>query len=68
MESIIQVFRMNEISIKTRIKIMMKLGAALNWKYGSNCTEELIIELILALDPSMYDELKKDERYCRYMK
>lgn len=68
MESIIQIFRMNELSIETRIGIMKKLGAAINRQYGSNCTEELIIELILALDPEKEPGLRRDKRYAMYMK
>lgn len=68
MESIIQIFRMSELSIETRISIMKKLGAAINRQYGSNLTEELIIELILALDPEREPELREDEHYGIYMK
>lgn len=68
MESIIQIFRMSELSIETRISIMKKLGAAINYQYASNCTEELIIELILALDPGKEHELREDEHYAMYMK
>jgi protein-tyrosine-phosphatase len=47
---------------------MKKLGIAINHQYAANCTEELVIELILALDPEKEPELRKDEHYGRYMK
>jgi hypothetical protein len=68
MESIIQIFRMDDLSIETRISIMKKLGTAINYQYAANCTEELIIELILALAPEKEDELRADEHYGLYMK
>lgn len=67
MESIIQIFRMDELSIETRISIMKKLGWAINHQYASNCTEELVIELILALDPEKEPELRADKHYSMYM-
>ena len=51
MESIIQIFRMSELSVETRIKIIKKLGIAINNQLGSNITEPLVVELVLALDP-----------------
>lgn len=67
MESIIQIFRMSELSVNVRISIMKKLGMAINHQFASNCTEELVIELILALDPEKEAELKSDEHYGIYM-
>ncbi len=64
MESIIQVFRMTELSVETRIKIIKKLGTAINFEYGSNMTEGLVIELVLALDPE--NEIVNDEHYKAY--
>lgn len=52
MESIIQVFRMKEVSAKARIKIMIKLGIAIDCQYSSNITGELVKELVLQLDPN----------------
>lgn len=68
MESIIQIFRMSELSVETRIKIMKKLGTAINYQYAANCTEELVIELILALAPEKESELRADDHYGIYMK
>lgn len=66
MESLIQVFRMNELRVRTRIKIMKKLGAAINHQFCANCTEELVIELCLALDPEC--GIEKEEHYKHYYK
>lgn len=61
MESIIQIFRMDELSIETRIKIMKTLGTAINYQFGANATEPLVYELVLALDPE--HEIANDEKY-----
>lgn len=58
MESIIQVFRMSELSIETRIKVIKKLGCAINYQFASNCTDELVVELCLALNPGREKELR----------
>lgn len=68
MDSIIQIFRMSELSVGTRISIMKKLGKAINYQHAANCTEELVIELILALDPEKEPELREDKQYAMYMK
>jgi len=57
---------MTELSIETRIKIIKKLGMAINVQFQSNCTEELVIELVLALDPGKEAELMT-EHYGKYM-
>jgi len=64
MESIIQIFRMSELSVETRIKIIIKLGIAMNNQMGMNITEALIYELVLALDPE--NEIQNDEHYKRH--
>lgn len=63
MESIIQVFRMNELSITTRVRVIKALGNAINNKTCMNVTDELVVELILALDPELESDLKNDDRY-----
>jgi hypothetical protein len=52
MEALIQVFRMNEIDPKKRANVIIKLGNALNYEYGSNVTEPLVYELVNILDPT----------------
>ena len=64
MESLIEVFRMNEISIQTRIKIIKELGKAINHSMSANCTEPLVYELVLALDPE--NPIKDDKYYTMY--
>ena len=51
MQSLIEVFRMSEITPKTRVKIIIQLGQAINAKYGMNITEPLVYELVKQLDP-----------------
>ena len=65
MEAIIQVFRMTEVSAKSRIKIIKHLGSIINYKMASNVTEPLVYELVMALDPD--DEIKDDENYTRHL-
>ena len=65
MESIIQIFRMSELSVSTRIKIIMKLGEAINYQFGSYVTEGLVYELVLALDPD--NEIVNNKRYTRHI-
>lgn len=52
MESLIQVFRMEEVSIATRIKIIKELGRVINAQFSANITEPIVRELVLALDPN----------------
>lgn len=50
MGDLIDVFRMTEVSKETRVKIIIKLGAAINLEYGMNITEDLVEELIASLN------------------
>jgi hypothetical protein len=52
MNELIAVFRMIEISIDTRIRIMKKLGEALDNQYGMNFTGEIVKELTEQLEAS----------------
>lgn len=52
MQSLIEVFRMTEVSIKVRCELLIKLGRAINDQYGGNYTEPLVLELIRTLDPN----------------
>lgn len=49
--SLIEVFKMKEISAKTRAKIIIKLGEAIDHQYGMNITPPLVYELVKELDP-----------------
>jgi hypothetical protein len=51
MKELIEVFRMVEIEPKTRARIIIKLGRAINDKMGMNLTEPLVYELVNLLDP-----------------
>jgi len=51
MQSLIEVFRMSEITPKTRVKIIIQLGKAINADHGMNITEPLVYELVKQLDP-----------------
>ena len=64
MNDLIAVFRMNELSVETRIEIIKKLGVLINAQYSSNITEPLVIELVLALDPN--NDIEQDNHYGWY--
>lgn len=61
MKELIDVFRMDELSAKTRVKVIIKLGAAINYQYASNITEPLVFELVSMLDST--DPILQDERF-----
>ena len=50
MKELIDVFRMSEISIDTRIKIIKALGLAINNQVCTNITEDLVRELVTELE------------------
>lgn len=64
MKELIDVFRMNEIDPKTRARIIIKLGKAINYEYAANLTEGIVFELVSILDPD--NEILKDERYSNH--
>ena len=59
MEELMNIFRMTEISVSARIRLLKKVGHLVNYQYSSNVTEPIIIELIMILDPN-YDFSKDD--------
>ena len=61
MKSIIDVFRMEEVSKETRAKIIVKLGRAINDQYAMNITEPLVYELVSILDPA--NNILTDKHY-----
>ena len=65
MRSIIEVFRMTEISKNTRANIIVKLGRAINDQYAMNVTEPLVAELVYQLNPE--HEILKDEHYLKHV-
>ena len=50
MEEMMSVFRATELSKEVRIKIIKKLGRALNMQYAMNWTDEIVDELVKALE------------------
>ena len=61
MDSIIAVFRMNEVDPKTRASVIIKLGQAINYQFASNVTEPLVYELVKILDAD--NPILKDKHY-----
>lgn len=66
MRDLIEVFRMNEISAKTRADLIIKLGVAINHQYASNLTEPVVCELVQLICPD--HPVLTTEHYKRYMK
>ena len=50
MSEMIAIFRAKELSKDTRGKVITQLGRALNNQYGMNWTEDIVAELLAALD------------------
>ena len=65
MQSLIEVFRMTELSKKARANIIVKLGRAINHKYGMSITQPIVSELVYQLDPE--HEIFKNEMYLKYV-
>lgn len=65
MNSLIEVFRMSEISPKTRARIIIKLGRFENDRVGMNITEPIVYELVLLLDPE--NQILTDEHYKKFI-
>jgi hypothetical protein len=65
MESLIEVFRMTEVSNKVRANIIVKLGIAINDQYAMNITQPLVAELVYQLDPE--HEIFKNEMYLKHV-
>jgi len=63
MKELIEVFRMNEVSIGVRCRIIIQLGHAINAEHGMNITEPLVYELVKQLDPENKDV--ETEHYTR---
>lgn len=65
MKSLIEVFRMTEVSNKVRANIIVELGRAINHEYGMNITEPLVAELVYQLDAE--HEIFKKEMYLKHV-
>jgi len=68
MDSIIQIFRMNELSVETRVSIIKELGNAIDNQMAMNITPKLVFELCIALDPELEPEFRSDPRYSYHLK
>lgn len=66
MKELIEIFRMNEVSIPVRCRIIIQLGEAINAQYSSNITEPLVYELVKQLDPE--NKVVENEHYTRFIK
>jgi hypothetical protein len=56
MKGIMEIFRATELSFDVRIRIIKKLGQALNNEFGMNWTEEIVQELVLTLEEQKHHE------------
>ena len=65
-QSLTDVFMMEAINSKTRAKVIIKLGRAINDHYGSNITESLVYELVTILDPD--NKILRDPHYLLFIK
>lgn len=63
MKEIIDIFRMEEVSPKTRANIIIALGRAINDGMSMNITESLVYELVKLLDPE--NPILSDENFMR---
>lgn len=55
MSSLIEVFSMSKLSHETRIRVITKLGRAINNELGGNYTEEIVEELVGILKQEIKD-------------
>ena len=51
MKELIEVFRMTEVPVPVRVRIIIQLGFAINAEYAMNITEPIVYELVKQLDP-----------------
>jgi hypothetical protein len=51
MKELMEIFRANEIDKKTRARIIIKMGKALNHQITMNWTQPIVYELVKQLDP-----------------
>lgn len=64
--SLIEVYRMQEIKPATRANIIIKLGMAINDHYAMNITEPIVYELVLSIFPD--HPIKDDNHYLKICK
>lgn len=61
--TLIEVFRIDEISKSARVELIIKLGDAINYEHGANLTEPVVFELVSILDPE--NKILKDEDFIK---
>jgi hypothetical protein len=66
MKELIEIFRMNELSVETRCRVIISLGKLINNTYGSNLTEEIVYELVKILDNK--HKILTDNHYLGFVK
>ena len=66
MKELIEVFRMNEVSVAARCRIIIELGKAINFENGANVTEVLVYELVKQLAPE--NKEVEDEHYLYFVR
>lgn len=64
MKELIDVFRMTELSPETRIRVLVKLGRAINDEHGANLTEPIVYELVKLLNPT--HEIVTNKHFLNY--
>ena len=52
MKELLDVYKMSEVSVQTRVSLIIKIGKFLNDQYGMNISEPLVYELVELLDPA----------------
>ena len=50
MRDLIEIFKMTEITVDTRIRLLKKMVNIVNMQYGSNVAEPIVEELVQALE------------------
>ena len=64
MKQLLDVAQMTMITKEARIRIIKKLGTAINAQYACNLTEEIVVELVLLIDPK--NDILSDPHYSRF--
>ena len=66
MKELLEIFKMEEVSVAARIRLLKKFGRKINDENSANLTEEVVYELVLLLDPD--DPIKEDKHYLSFVK
>ena len=64
MKELIEVFKMTEIDQKVRVKIIIRLGKAINNQHAMNLTEPIVFELVKLLDSE--NAIFKDVHFLKH--